>query len=166
MFNDAELWERVGNGSIIDFSTYAADMDLLDTDDVVHRELYLAKDALAEIESWPEAPRSAMFAELLQFMTGALVTWGDPKTGNHMKPLDPVGRWCEFKVRQSPQTRLFGAFIRQDAFLGLKASFRASIETDNQDILATKWLELWAEDAHRKPIDDPDDVLTNYVVLK
>lgn len=166
MFIDDDLWDRVANGAVVDFYTYASNAGLLDPDDRSMRQLYLTASVVPEIEAWPDSARSAMLAELVQFITGGAIAWGNPRDGNHMKPLDPAQRWVEFKVRQAPQTRLFGAFGRSDLFVGVKAQLRAKVAKDYQETLAVAWRQLWGHDMYRHPVDDPGAVLSNYRVLK
>jgi hypothetical protein len=160
MFNDALLWERVGVGEIVDFARHAGDQGYLDPDDVPVRELFLARAVLEEMNGWADEAYEKMIAEMVQFVTGGLVTWGSPRRGNHIKPLNTQLRFSEFKVRERPQTRLFGAFVRQDVFVGHHASLRS--ETPTQDHLADRWREVWGEDIARLELDDPEQLLTNY----
>lgn len=165
MFIDDDLWDRVAKGTIVDFSTYAGDVGLLDPDDRVAREVYLRSAIINDIESWPDRARDAILAELVQFLTGAIVMWGSPKDGNHIKPLDPVQKWVEFKVRQTPQTRLFGAFGRHDLFVGVRAQLREKVPKNCQELLANEWNELWGNDMYRHPVDDPNALMSNCRVL-
>jgi hypothetical protein len=161
MFNDALLWERVGVRQIVDFAVYASDLEYLDPDDAPVRELYVSSCAIEEIQQWSAPARDQLIAEMVQFLVGGPVIWGDPKSGNHMKPLDPSLRFAEFKVRQRPQTRLFGAFVRQDAFVAHMAALRT--EAPAQDALLKSWIDLWGEDADRMDFAEPENLLTNLV---
>lgn len=163
MFNDADLWDRVGNGALVDFSTYADDQGLLDPDDKIVRDLFVTAEALREVLSWEQIARDQMLAEMVQFIVGAPVRWGDPRKGSHLKPLDPATRWVEFKVRPRPQTRLFGGFVRKDYFVSTHASTRDAVNALSLETVHRSWIVLWGEDVSRLECDDPAHVLTNYV---
>lgn len=135
-----------------------ADLDGL----VLHRQLLLVKDTLATIDGFGGTGRGSVLKEIERFVGPYTVTWGQTEAGNSIIPLDPIRRWCEFKIRSRPmQVRLFGAFLRQNYFIVLDARRRRDVDQQIQDRLDWKWRKLWGDDAYRCPVNDYSNLLTN-----
>lgn len=164
MFSYDELEDRLRVGAIADFASFLARNRYLDPDDQVIREMYVGSVAVTEISDLPQVPRASLQAEMTAFVTGEPVYWGDFREGNFLKPLNPAGRWVEFKVRAQPQVRLYGAFVRQDTFIGVLACLR--MNQPDEDVLLTRWCELWGSDVSRSDIGDPALLLTEYRTVK
>lgn len=160
MFIYDDLMARKSFGTVKDFCEVAHEIKLLDRDQSPEREIFIVSSAFDTLETWPEALRNAVYAEFLLFLTHETALWGDLRYGNHLKPLDPVYRWVEFKVRTSPQVRIYGAFLEQNFFIAISSDFR-SAPPSSQD-LQDRWIAFWGEDAFRMPIDDVSTLLTNY----
>lgn len=160
MFIYDDLMSRKGFGAVQDFCEIAHDLDLLDIDQSPEREIFITTDALKVLDEWDAMLKNAVLAEFLLFLTNEVLLWGDLRHGNHLKPLDPALRWVEFKIRTSPQVRIFGAFVQQNFFIAISSDYRNAVPTSDE--LLAKWVSLWGDDAYRMPIDDVDALLTNY----
>lgn len=162
MFNHADIYEREANGGLKDFARIAEDMSLLDEDEAPQRFLWLTETVLAEIEAWEKDCMLGAFAEMVNYLIGGPVLWGDLREGNHLKPLNPLTGWVEFKVRTSPQVRIYGAFVDVDHFIAVHACLRKDQPEDLDEHLASSWTACWGDDAHRVKGGAPSDAVTNY----
>ncbi|WP_116654393.1 hypothetical protein [Pelagibacterium sediminicola] len=165
MFSFADVQDCIDYGRLLDFTRLAEGLELFDRDQVPKRFLHISVECWDEVEAWSEDLHSGAIAELLNFLLGETMSWGDMRDGNHLKPLNPQTRWVEFKNRTSPQTRLYGGFVDIDHFIVMHACFRND-QPDLDVFLGERWITLWGQNLERLPIEDPSSVLTNYMTVR